>query len=63
LREAGAEAGYDGAEIIGSAGYLISTFLVERTNQRTDRWGGSWENRMRPLEVVRARAVVGPDSC
>jgi 2,4-dienoyl-CoA reductase (NADPH2) len=57
LREAGAEAGYDGAEIIGSAGYLISTFLVEKTNQRTDRWGGSWENRMRfPLEVVpRAR--------
>ncbi|MFN5821373.1 MAG: NADPH-dependent 2,4-dienoyl-CoA reductase, partial [Novosphingobium sp.] len=50
-------------EIIGSAGYLISTFLVEKTNQRTDRWGGSWENRMRfPVEVVRAvRAAVGPD--
>lgn len=57
------EAGYDGVEIIGSAGYLISTFLVERTNQRTDQWGGSWENRMRfPLEVVRrVRAAVGPD--
>ncbi|RQW45883.1 NADPH-dependent 2,4-dienoyl-CoA reductase [Novosphingobium sp. LASN5T] len=57
------EAGYDGAEIIGSAGYLISTFLVEKTNQRTDRWGGSWENRMRfPLEVVRrVRVAVGPD--
>jgi 2,4-dienoyl-CoA reductase (NADPH2) len=57
------EAGYDGVEIIGSAGYLISTFLVEKTNQRTDRWGGSWENRMRfPVEVVRAvRAAVGPD--
>jgi 2,4-dienoyl-CoA reductase (NADPH2) len=57
------QAGYDGAEIIGSAGYLISTFLVEKTNQRTDRWGGSWENRMRfPLEVVRrVRAAVGPD--
>ncbi len=57
------EAGYDGVEIIGSAGYLISTFLVEKTNLRTDRWGGSWENRMRfPLEVVRrARAEVGPD--
>lgn len=56
-------AGYDGVEIIGSAGYLISTFLVEKTNQRTDRWGGSWENRMRfPVEVVRAvRAAVGPD--
>lgn len=57
------EAGYDGVEIIGSAGYLISTFLVEKTNLRTDRWGGSWENRMRfPLEVVRrTRAAVGPD--
>ncbi|MFN3863738.1 MAG: FAD-dependent oxidoreductase [Erythrobacter sp.] len=57
------EAGYDGVEIIGSAGYLISTFLVEKTNLRTDQWGGSWENRMRfPLEVVRrTRAAVGPD--
>ena len=57
------EAGYDGVEIIGSAGYLISTFLVEKTNLRTDHWGGSWENRMRfPLEVVRrTRAAVGPD--
>ncbi|WP_439816944.1 FAD-dependent oxidoreductase [Zavarzinia sp. CC-PAN008] len=57
------DAGYDGVEIIGSAGYLISTFLVERTNQRTDRWGGSWENRMRfPLEIVkRTRAAVGDD--
>ncbi len=57
------QAGYDGVEIIGSAGYLISTFLVEKTNQRTDRWGGSWENRMRfPLEVVRAvRDAVGAD--
>ena len=57
------EAGYDGVEIIGSAGYLISAFLVEKTNLRTDQWGGSWENRMRfPLEVVRrTRAAVGPD--
>ncbi len=57
------EAGYDGVEIIGSAGYLISTFLVGRTNLRTDRWGGSWENRMRfPVEVVkRVREAVGPD--
>ena len=38
-------AGYDGVEIIGSAGYLISTFLVRKTNFRTDQWGGSWENR------------------
>jgi 2,4-dienoyl-CoA reductase (NADPH2) len=56
-------AGYDGVEIIGSAGYLLSTFLVERTNQRTDQWGGSYENRMRfPLEVVRrVREAVGPN--
>jgi 2,4-dienoyl-CoA reductase (NADPH2) len=56
-------AGYDGVEIIGSAGYLLSTFLVERTNQRTDQWGGSFENRMRfPVEVVRrVREAVGPD--
>ncbi len=57
------EAGYDGVEIIGSAGYLLSCFLVEKTNQRTDRWGGSYENRMRfPIEVVRrCREAVGLD--
>ena len=57
------QAGYDGVEIIGSAGYLLSTFLVEKTNQRTDQWGGSYENRMRfPVEVVRrVREAVGPD--
>ena len=56
-------AGYDGVEIIGSAGYLLSTFLVQKTNLRTDRWGGSWDNRMRfPVEVLRrVRAAVGPD--
>jgi 2,4-dienoyl-CoA reductase (NADPH2) len=57
------QAGYDGVEIIGSAGYLLSTFLVEKTNQRTDQWGGSYENRMRfPLEVIRrVRAAVGDE--
>jgi len=57
------EAGYDGIEIIGSAGYLLSTFLVEKTNQRTDQYGGSFENRMRfPLEVAqRSREAVGDD--
>ena len=56
-------AGYDGVEIIGSAGYLISTFLVQKTNLRTDAWGGPWENRMRfAVEVVRrVRQAVGPD--
>ena len=54
-------AGYDGVEIMGSEGYLINQFLVNHTNKRTDRWGGSYENRMRlPIEIVRrARAAVG----
>ena len=57
------QAGYDGVEIIGSAGYLLSTFLVAKTNQRDDQWGGSYANRMRfPVEVVRAvRAAAGDD--
>ena len=56
-------AGYDGVEIMGSEGYLISQFTALRTNNRSDRYGGSLENRLRfPLEVVRAtRARVGPD--
>lgn len=56
-------AGYDAVEIMGSEGYLINQFLVERTNQRSDKWGGSSANRMRfPLEIVRrARQVVGAD--
>jgi 2,4-dienoyl-CoA reductase (NADPH2) len=57
------EAGYDGVEIIGSAGYLLSTFLVDKTNHRTDQWGGAFENKMRfPVECVRRiRQAVGPD--
>ncbi|MEU6563885.1 NADPH-dependent 2,4-dienoyl-CoA reductase [Nocardia nova] len=56
-------AGYDGVEIMGGEGYLINQFLAPRTNKRTDRWGGSAENRRRfPLEIVRGiRAAVGPD--
>ena len=56
-------AGYDGVEIMGSEGYFINQFLVTHTNKRTDRWGGSYENRMRlPIEIVRrARAAVGTD--
>ena len=46
--------GFDGVEIIGSAGYLIAEFLSPYTNQRTDEYGGSWENRSRFLvEIVR----------
>lgn len=56
-------AGFDAVEIVGSAGYLISQFLSPLTNQRTDQYGGSWENRTRfPLEVLSAvREAVGPD--
>ncbi len=56
-------AGYDGVEIMGSEGYFINEFIVARTNQRTDKWGGSYTNRMRlPLEIVRrVRAAVGND--
>jgi 2,4-dienoyl-CoA reductase (NADPH2) len=54
-------AGYDGVEIMGSEGYLISQFTAPRTNDRTDRWGGTLENRLRfPVEIVRrTRARVG----
>ncbi len=54
-------AGYDGIEIMGSEGYLINQFLCERTNKRTDQWGGSAENRMRfPIETMRkVREAVG----
>ncbi|MCG6901446.1 MAG: NADPH-dependent 2,4-dienoyl-CoA reductase [Rhodobacter sp.] len=57
------QAGYDGVEVMGSEGYFLNQFLVTHTNKRTDRWGGSYENRMRlPLEVVaRVRAAVGND--
>ena len=57
------EGGYDGVEIMGSEGYFINQFLSERTNKRTDRWGGSPENRRRlAVEIVRrTRERVGPD--
>ena len=57
------EAGYDGVEIMGSEGYLITEFLAPRTNRRSDDWGGSFENRSRfAVEVVRrARERVGRD--
>lgn len=54
-------AGYDGVEIMGSEGYFINQFIVQHTNDRTDRWGGSYENRIRlPIEIVRrVRERVG----
>lgn len=64
--EAGArakKAGFDAVEIHGGHGYLLSSFISPKTNQRTDEYGGSRENRIRfLLEVIRAvRAAVGPD--
>lgn len=56
-------AGYDGIEIMGSEGYLINQFIVERTNKRTDEYGGEYKNRMRlPIELVKkTREAVGKD--
>jgi 2,4-dienoyl-CoA reductase (NADPH2) len=56
------EAGFDGIEILASAGYLITQFLSPRTNTRSDDYGGSFENRVRfPRELIeRARKRLGP---
>lgn len=55
------QAGYDGVEVMGSEGYLLNQFIVKRTNQRNDKWGGSYENRIRfPIEIIRQiRESVG----
>ncbi|MCJ1307048.1 hypothetical protein MMC25_000694 [Agyrium rufum] len=51
------EAGFDGVEIHGANGYLIDQFTQDNCNKRTDKWGGSIENRARfGIEV--AKAVV-----
>ncbi len=57
------EGGYDGIEVMGSEGYLINQFTVPRTNDRTDRWGGTLENRLHfPVEIVkRIRADLPRD--
>jgi len=57
------QAGFDGVEVMASEGYLINEFTAERTNQRTDRWGGSRENRCRFAQLIVAgiRAACGAD--
>ncbi|QRG09065.1 FAD-dependent oxidoreductase [Xanthobacter dioxanivorans] len=57
------EAGADGVELFAAQGYLLHEFLSPATNRRTDRYGGSLENRMRfLLDSLRAvRAAAGPD--
>jgi N-ethylmaleimide reductase len=50
-------AGFDGVEIHGANGYLLEQFLQSRTNLRTDRYGGSIENRARLLQEI-TQAVI-----
>ena len=55
--------GFDGVELHGAHGYLIDQFFWERLNQRTDRYGGSFEARLTfGVELIQAiRAAVGPE--
>lgn len=57
------KAGYDGIEIMGSEGYLLNQFICPRTNKRTDRYGGTFNNRARfAIDTVqKVRETVGPE--
>jgi 2,4-dienoyl-CoA reductase-like NADH-dependent reductase (Old Yellow Enzyme family) len=56
-------AGYDGVQVHGAHGYLLSSFLARRSNRRRDGWGGALESRFRIIgDILKAvRAAVGPD--
>ena len=56
-------AGFQGVELHGAHGYLLAQFLDGEHNQRSDRWGGSFENRTRILFelIAGVRAATGPD--
>ena len=59
--EMAARAGVDMIEMHAAHGYLLATFISPVTNQRTDEYGGSLENRMRyPLEVFAAMRAAWP---
>jgi 2,4-dienoyl-CoA reductase-like NADH-dependent reductase (Old Yellow Enzyme family) len=57
------KAGFDGVEFHGAHGYILCQFLSAETNRRTDRWGGSLENRARIIRdvIAGARARCRPD--
>jgi anthraniloyl-CoA monooxygenase len=55
------KAGFDWLELHAAHGYLLSSFISPLTNQRTDEYGGSFENRMRyPIEIFKAIREVWP---